>query len=274
MQRGDYYDYRRGAESMQQFVPYNLEDDPVIHALCAEGAADPNVIGILVTGSRAAGAVTVESDYDVIFVVTDETRERYSREHREPQRGHTVEPPIDTTDVCWHESPRSLRECNTFGVDACRVVYDRTGELAALARELEYMPEQEANAIVRQAYDDYLDAIWRTQKCWRQGDALGTRLEIGRLVNALLRMLFGLERLWQPFGNRVFLHFHKRDGQGWQPGELHASLLELLTTGDIRRHERVARRTIALMDERGFGDEYAGWKEQIDRVLAWAAEKA
>ena len=81
-----------------QIIPYNLDDDPVIEALRAEGAADPDVIGILVTGSRANGAVTAESDYDVIFIVSDETEARYEREKREPKRGVTIDPPIDTAD--------------------------------------------------------------------------------------------------------------------------------------------------------------------------------
>ena len=35
--------------------PYDVHDDPVIHALRAEAEADPDVIGIVVTGSRAIG---------------------------------------------------------------------------------------------------------------------------------------------------------------------------------------------------------------------------
>lgn len=253
-----------------QLIPYNLADDPVIDALRAEGAADPDVIGILLTGSRAVGAVTVESDYDVIFIVSDETMERYGRENREPPRGVTLDPSIDTSDICWHECPRTLREYNTFGVDVCRVVYDRTGELTALSEELGRMPEEQAHATAVKAYDDYLEGIFRSQKCWRRGNELGARLEAAQTVDALLRMLFALERQWRPFGNRVYLHLDKLAGQGWQPGELHASLLDLITTGDARRHEAIARRVVALMAERGYGHVYDGWKEQIDRALAWS----
>ncbi len=217
---------------MQQIIPYSLDDDPVIEALCAEGAADSDVIGILVTGSRAVGAVTTESDYDVIFIVSDETAERYARENREPPRGHLLDPVINTGDIQWHECPRTLREYNTFGVDVCHVVYDRTGELAALAEELRRMPEEEARATVTKSYDDYLDGIFRSLKCWRRGNELGARLEAAQIVDALLRMLFALERQWRPFGSRVYLHLEMLAGQGWQPGELHASLLDLLSSAD------------------------------------------
>jgi hypothetical protein len=250
------------------FIPYNVDDDPVIDALQAEGASDPDVIGILLTGSRAVGAVTAESDYDVIFIVSDETKERYERENREPPRGHTLDPEINTEDIQWHECPRTLREYNTFGVDVCRVVYDRTGELTALAEELGRMPEEDAHATATRAYDDYMNGIFRTLKCRHRGNELGARLEAAQTVDVLLRMLFALERQWPPFGSRVHLHLDILAGQGWQPGELHASLHDMLTTADARRHETTMRRVVALMAERGYGHVYDGWKEQIDRMLA------
>ncbi|MDZ4719920.1 MAG: nucleotidyltransferase domain-containing protein, partial [Roseiflexaceae bacterium] len=159
-----------------QVIPYNLDDDPVIHAIRAEGAADPDVIGILVTGSRALGFVTAESDYDIIFVVSDETEARYEREQREPQRGGSIDPSIDTCDMQWHECPRTLRSYNTFGADVCRVIYDRTGELTALAEELEHMPEEQAREKAATSYAGYLNNMFRSLKCWRRGDELGARL--------------------------------------------------------------------------------------------------
>ncbi len=252
-----------------QLIPYHVDDDPVIDVLRAEGAADPDVIGILVTGSRAVGAVTSESDYDVIFIVSDETMERYERENREPPRGTTIDPAVDRSDIQWHECPRTLREYNTFGVDRCRVIYDRTGELTALAEELGRMPEEQAREVVAKAYDDYFDGIWRSTKCWRRGDELGARLEAAEMVDVLLRMLFALERQWRPFGSRVSLRLPLLAPQGWQLDELHASLRDLLMTADARRHMPTMRRVVALLAERGHGETYAGWKDQIDRALAW-----
>src|SRR5262245_19411664 len=242
-----------------QSIPYDLDDDPVIHALRAEGAADPDVIGILVTGSRAMGAVTAESDYDVIFIVSDETMARYEREKREPLRGDTIDPPIDTSDINWHECPRTLRSYNTFGADVCRVIYDRTGELTALSEELGRMPEEQAREKAAASYDAYLNSMFRSLKCWRRGDELGARLNAAQSVDSLLGTLFALERLWRPFGSRVYLHLEKLKGQGWQDGELRRDLLGLLTTSDPRRQQEIARRMIALMAERGHGHVYDNW---------------
>jgi hypothetical protein len=254
---------------MQQLIPYRLNDDPVIAALRAEGAADPDVIGILVTGSRGVGAVTAESDYDVIFVVSDQTMDRYARENREPPRGHTLDPAIDPADIQWHECPRTLREYNTFGVDLCRVVYDRTGELTALAEELSRMPEQQARETAARSYDAYLNLVFRSLKCWRRGDELGARLLAAQSVDALMQTLFALERAWTPLSSRLYLHLDKLNGQGWQLGELRAILLDLLTTSDPRRQQEYARRVETLMAERGYTRPDDAWNAKVDQALTW-----
>ena len=124
--------------------------------------------------------------------------------------------------------------------------------------------------VVAKAYDDYFNGIWRSTKCWRRGDELGARLEAAETVDALLRMLFALERQWRPFGSRVSLRLPLLAPQGWQLDELHASLRDLLMTADARRHVPTMRRVVVLMAERGYGHIYDGWKEQIDRALAWS----
>jgi hypothetical protein len=84
-------------------------------------------------------------------------------------------------------------------------------------------------------------------------------------------MLFALERHWRPFASQVYLHLDKLTGQGWQDGELRTCLLDLLTTGDPRRQQDIARRVIGLMAERGYGHVWDSWPgEKIDAALAWS----
>src|SRR5947209_2593708 len=85
---------------------YDAGTDPVIQALMAEAAADADVIGLVLTGSRAVGAVAPDSDYDLVFVVTDAALDRYTA-HGAPPRGGSIVPPIATADL-WHQAPRTL----------------------------------------------------------------------------------------------------------------------------------------------------------------------
>jgi hypothetical protein len=132
------------------------------------------------------------------------------------------------------------------------------------------MPEDKAREATASSYDGYLNALYRSLKSWSRGNQLGARLEAAQSADSLLGTLFALEREWRPFGSRVYLHLDKLKGQGWQDGELPGILFDLLTTGDPRRQQELARRVVALLAERGYGHVYDSWDGKIDAALAWS----
>lgn len=89
-------------------MEYTFYADEVIQALITEAAADPDVIGLVLTGSRAIGATGPDSDYDAAFVVTDEAMARYEETQTFPVRGITLPASVSAKDL-WNESPRSLQ---------------------------------------------------------------------------------------------------------------------------------------------------------------------
>jgi predicted nucleotidyltransferase len=244
-----------------------------MRALIAEAEADPDVVGVVLTGSRALGLATAESDYDVVFVVTDEAAVRYEQSGA-PVRGLTAGLAPDEIKDIWNQPVGELQidkviwwMLPAFAESA--VVYDRSGETARLVDALRMMPAERASVAAGESYDGYLNALYRSLKCWRRGNLLGGRLEAAASVWPLLQTLYALERRWQPYGSRLRHHLHELEGQGWQPGELQAALLDLVTTGDPARQQRLARRVTALLRERGYQHVYESWDGQIDRALAW-----
>ncbi len=106
-----------------KYRPYQVDGDPVIQALRAESEADPDVVGVVLTGSRALGMVTDESDYDAAFVVTDAAMAHYEQQGH-PARGQTLDP-FDTHADLWHEAVSSLRP------DHMRCVGFKCGQMLA-----------------------------------------------------------------------------------------------------------------------------------------------
>lgn len=253
---------------------YDFHSDRVIRALVAEAAADPDVIGLVLTGSRAIGAVAPDSDYDVLFVVTNEALARYERTQCAPARGTTITPPIGTADL-WNESPGSLRldEVPSWMLPAyaeARVLHDRTGETTRLIDALRRMSPEQARAAVSGWYDAYLNGLYRSLKAWRRGNELGGRMEAARTADHLLHVLFGLERHWRPYGSHLGFHLHILEAQGWRPDELRGIVLELISSGDPARQQVVARRVEALMRDRGYGHVFDAWEGKIDQALSWS----
>lgn len=198
----------------------NLDTDPVIQALIAEAAADPDVIGLVLTGSRAIGATGPDSDYDVVFVVTDEAMVRYEETKTFPPRGLTLPSSISTRDM-WSESPRSLQLENVVAgvlptwAEAC-ILYHRNGETERIFAPLRFMTAEQAKKSVASFYDAYLNGFYRSLKCWRRGNTLGGRLEAAQSTDYLLHLLFALEQRWRPHSSRLIFHLHHLAGQGWQ----------------------------------------------------------
>lgn len=251
---------------------YDLHTDPIIQAFIAEAEADPDVIGLLLSGSRGGGAVHAESDYDVCFVVTDEALERYGPEENWPVRGSTANLPVKA-DI-WHQSPGTLTvtsqpDWELPGYAEAHVLFDKTGETTAALAALIHITAEQARATAAAAYDDYLNGVYRSLKAWRRGNELGARLQAAESVYSLLRMLFALEQRHRPYHDRLWLHLDLLAGQGWQQDELRTMLLDLLTSGAPQRQQAIARRVAALMQERGYSDVYDEWDGQIDQILGW-----
>ena len=255
-------------------TPYDVNSDDVIQAMVAEAMVDPDVIGLVMIGSRSLGFATPESDYDVFFVVTDQAFAQYAQMNSSPPRCAAIAMPAGNQDI-WNESPSQLQmeKVEPWMLPAyadARVLYDRTGETTRLIDALRQMPEEQARAAIEYWYDAYLNGLYRSLKAWRWGNELGGRMEAAQTADYLLYVLFALERRWRPYSSRLRFHLDKLEGQGWRSGEMQVILLDLISTGDPGRQQAVARRVAALLRERGFGHVYDAWEGQIDQVLAWS----
>lgn len=112
--------------------------------------------------------------------------------------------------------------------DALRKIVDRAGEIA-----YERVPQE---------YDAYLNYWVRSLKAWRKGDELGGRLHAAASTLPLVNLLFGLERRWPPYLDRLESRLSALEAaQGWEPGELRAALLGLLDDGGPARQRCCVR---------------------------------
>jgi hypothetical protein len=254
-------------------IAYDINTDIVIQALITEGKNDPDVIGLILLGSRAIGGVTPESDYDAIFVVTDEAAAHHEQTQTTPMRGRTIIPAIDTTDI-WDDCPSGLQigKVEDWMLPAfaeCIILYDRTGQTAQLIEILSRMPADQVQAAIESNYGGYLNGLYRSLKSWRRGLEFGGRMEAAQTADCLIGLLYALERRWRPYSSRLTFHLHELEPQGWQPGELHAILLDLISNGNPTRQQAVARRVITLLQVRGYSHLYDEWHGKIDQALLW-----
>jgi hypothetical protein len=245
-------------------------NDPILAGLIREALDDAEAVGLLLSGSRAAGMATPTSDYDVYWVLSDAEYDRRQaagvplRARRYPA-GH---PYVDLVYVCQRDLERlpSTPGWWTYGYATARVLVDKTGAVTRALEAIATMPEEKARADVAGWFDAYANALVRSVKAGRRGNELGARLHAGDSVGHLVRVLFALERRWTPYHDRLAPQLPTLSGQGWPDGYLHDTMLRLLTTADPTLQLGLAARVEVLLRTRGYGDAVDGWAEEIDRL--------
>jgi hypothetical protein len=229
-----------------------------VDELLREVEADPDTLGLVLHGSRAAGSEREGSDYDLVRVVTDEAYER-GPVHRKQ----------GDTDVILQTPARLRRLADdrgwwTASFLGARVLVDKTGEIEPLIRAIVDKANEAAYAGVPEAYDGYLNSWVRSLKAWRRGDELGGRLHAAQSAVDLVKALFGLERRWPPYLDALEPELPAIErAQGWEPGYLRAALLRLLDEGDVAFQRRLEARVEALMDARGFAHDWGSDLEPL-----------
>ncbi len=225
----------------------------VLDELAAEVADDPDSIGLILHGSRAAGVHGPDSDYDLVWVVTGDAyaARRERGELREKRPGALM------ADIVY-ESPERLRlrAASTDGYTpmfvTARVVADTDGQVAGLVEAIVANAGRRARENLDELYDDYLNTFVRSIKAWRRGDELGGRMQAAHSCLCLVRLLFAAEQRLAPYHDQLRVPLLELErAQGWEEGFLADALTLVLATGDPTAQQTLELRVEAMLDARG-----------------------
>ena len=228
----------------------------VLEEIVAEIAADPESIGLILHGSRAAGVHRPDSDYDLMRIVTDEAYPARAtlREKRRGADGLAAD--------VFYSSPARLSELaerpdwQVGMLVTGRVLVD-SGPLTALVETTLARAGEHAHAGLDAHYDAYLNCFVRSLKAWRRGDELGGRMQASESALHLVRTLFALERRWHPYHDQLAGPLRELEpAQGWGEGELAEALLRIVRDADPTFQQEVQLRVEALMESRGIAHQW------------------
>lgn len=255
---------------------WNVGDDPILAPLLEAAQHDPATLGLILHGSRGAGTGDEQSDYDLIWVLTDREynrrREIGGRLHETTYRDGSKL--IEINYAC----PGRLTDPATpgwvrQGLATAQILLDTSGEVSEALSALLAIPGDKARQDTAEQFDGYLNGFYRSMKSARRGDELGARLQAAESLIFLIRALFALEQRWPAFHDRLVLALDTLESQGWRPGELQATALALMRTGDPQAQARLEERVEALMRQRGYGGVLDAWGGEIERVRDEAAHQ-
>ncbi|HEU4558806.1 MAG TPA: hypothetical protein VFS20_13190 [Longimicrobium sp.] len=224
---------------------------------------EPGVLGFAVTGSRARGFASAGSDWDCVLFVREEWLSEYEL------RFAVLPPGVDLRVMTLdgfreHAAWGSSTAWDRYNWKHARIEVDRTGgELVRLAREKGRVPGAEVEKHVALSLDWYLNQLYRSLKCRRDGDAAGQRLEAAESVRPLLLALFAAH------GGRLVPYYRYL---AWEleheplhkltlgPGELIRLLLHVQATADSAAQGTLLRAVEPFFRAEGYGAVFDAWK--------------
>ncbi len=164
---------------------------------------DERVLGVLLVGSASRPFRDHVSDYDFEVIVDDET---YARMPDAERHQFAMDPEIPTRvdyeflNRPWSELDglrHSTRDLDHHPFRHAEVMYDPTGNLEPLVREIGRLPDAVRALRCRVHYLELLASTRRAAKCVDRGeDAMNLRLLAADAVAALTKLLFLLAGSW------------------------------------------------------------------------------
>lgn len=227
-------------------------------AFLRHASGDADVVGLVLMGSRGAGAyVTEASDHDLIVVVRGDV-ERWQTPHGAPVETW----PMSLEQFRSHGLPGSDDAWNRPAFLDATVVLDRLdGEIARLTREKGVLTADEAESVAATGLGDYLNSLYRSLRNLEAGRDLEGRLDALESIGPLLTTVFALEGRVRPFNKWLRLELTRRplalDGL--------LDLVERIASDPTTEAQRAAfRRVEAAARAAGHGAIVDGWRPDVD----------
>ncbi len=164
-----------------------LRAPPALHDLTARAESDPNVVGLVLTGSHArAGMATEHSDIDVYVVVARPD------ESWQTTRSKEIDIPVCTLDQLRHvpgpDEPDGWWDRYSF--THSRILLDRSdGEVTRLVEAWGSLSGTESKAVLESHLDGYINWAYRSGRERRPRRRAGwNRRRLGRRARPLQSM--------------------------------------------------------------------------------------
>jgi hypothetical protein len=228
--------------------------------LFAEAEADPDVLGIVLGGSRGKGdLVTERSDYDVYVIVRDDAAferwsARYSFRHGDP-----VEVVLMTLGQFREHALRgSATAWNAYTFAHVAPLLDRGGIAALVAAKWRVDP-----ATAGEPLDGYINSYYRSAKSARDGRPFESRLDAAESMPFFLEFLFATFGRVRPYTKWLRWELERYPLEPpWTADEL-LPRLERILDGELEEQPALFRDAERLARERGLGEVVDGWEPDV-----------
>ena len=166
-----------------------------------------------------------------------------------------------------------LREHGEYGTPSAwaryqyayvKLLVDKTGEVEAVLREKQGVPEEDREEVVRKALDGYINSTYRSLRYRMVGVDLGARLDGAESLPHFLDAIFAMEGRVRPFNKYLAweLRTHPLMEHAWSADRL-LPRLDSVLAGDVESQQALFADVDRVARARGFGDSVDEWQPDV-----------
>ncbi len=171
-----------------------MKSDVVFATFLMEVRNDPNILGLVLLGSRGKGFYKEYSDYDFQLIVKDETIDKY-KEKMEEMNKHDD---FDCSALTINEFEKYAEWGSEFAwarysYSNVKALVDKTdGKIQNIINEKGKIPVKHLKQFIEGTLDAYINTVYRSMKAFRDENNLAYRLQAAESIDLLLYVLFVL----------------------------------------------------------------------------------
>ncbi len=224
---------------------------------------DPNILAFWLSGSRGKGLITKYSDYDPVIIVKNKVKNKYIKKYIKDSSDHGFDFIIKTLgELKKHAIPGSDTAWERFNYAYIKVLFGKMKKIQKIIDEKSVVSKKEAKKTISSGLDAFINQIYRSAKCKRDGNFAASRLEMAEAVPPFLNCIFALEGRVKPYYKYLELDLknHPLKKLPWSGAELIKKLVKILKEGDEKTLMELFKKTRPIFRKSGYGSIYDSWK--------------
>ncbi len=235
--------------------------------LVAESKIDPNILGFFIAGSRGKGFENKDSDYDPYMIVKDVAAKRYKSRYGNMKLEEIHLAILSLSEFKEYASWGSPSSGDRYDFTHVRIFSDKSN-IRKIIAEKGSIPKDKQKDFINSSLDSYVNSLFRSLKCLKNGNKTGARLEAAKSIYPLLDAIFALESRPRPFDGYLEKELEKYPLKkfAWKRGEFIRKILLIQASADLKAQQEILKNIERLFRKEGYSKVFDGWNKDLDWI--------
>lgn len=233
--------------------------------LVAEAKTDPNVLCFFLAGSRGKGFENESSDYDPYMVVKSSVAKKYKNKYGKMKLENIHLSILSLSEFRKYAAWGNPSSGERYDFTHIGIFVDRN-KIGKIAAEKGSVPKDKQKSFISSSLDSYVNNLFRSLKCLKNGNNAGARLEAAKSIYPMLDAIFALELRPRPFDGYLEKELKKYPLKKfpWKREKFLRKILLIQASAGLKAQQEILKDAEKLFRKEGYSKVFDGWGKDLD----------